>query len=65
MGYRKQNFTDNYTVLTAKMLELMEDGIIANENAVSAKANAPIISQTDITAGTTPLAVGQSYHVYE
>ncbi len=28
-------------------------------------APAPIISQTDITAGTTPLATGQSYHVYE
>lgn len=26
---------------------------------------APIISQTDIVAGTTPLAAGQSYHVYE
>ena len=25
----------------------------------------PIISQTDITAGTTALATGQSYHVYE
>ena len=28
-------------------------------------APAPIISQTDITAGTTALATGQSYHVYK
>lgn len=28
-------------------------------------APAPIISQTDITAGSTALATGQSYHVYE
>lgn len=28
-------------------------------------APAPIISQTDITAGSTALATGRSYHVYE
>jgi len=28
-------------------------------------APAPIISQTDITAGSTALETGRSYHVYE
>ena len=31
----------------------------------ASKAPAPIISQTDIVAGSTALATGQSYHVYE
>lgn len=35
------------------------------EGKLAKKAPAPIISQTDITAGTTALATGQSYHVYK
>lgn len=41
----------------------MKDG---NGNVIATYyAPAPIISKTDITAGVTPLATGQSYHVYE
>ena len=34
-------------------------------NIASTYAHTPIISQVDIEAGVTPLADGQSYHVYE
>ena len=45
------------------MYHPMKDG---NGNIIATYyAPAPIISQTDITAGVTPLATGQSYHVYE
>ena len=35
------------------------------ESQLAAKAPAPIVSQTDITAGSTALATGQDYLVYE
>ena len=42
--------------------ELVNDSGFVTKDYV---APAPIISQTDIVAGTTPLATGQSYHVYK
>jgi hypothetical protein len=48
----------------------IENGGVGANNATDARANlgvapAPIISQTDITAGSSALATGQSYHVYK
>ena len=41
------------------------DVFVIINSKVNSKAPAPIISQTDITAGSTALATGQSYHVYK
>lgn len=40
MSYEKQTFVDNETTLEARHLKYIEDGIVANERAISAKQNA-------------------------
>ena len=79
--YIKRTWKDNEPITVEKLNNIetgiveakkeAENGTIAKQVAEQAKtianskATAPIISQTDITAGQTPLAAGQSYHVYE
>ena len=50
----------NTSILAA--FERMWQHVVA---ALGSKATAPIVSKTDITAGSTPLADGQMYIVYE
>ena len=39
MAYQKQNFTNYETILTAEMLNNIEDGIVANETNIASKAD--------------------------
>ena len=60
MGYEKQNFENNKTVLTAEHLDHIEDGIVANEEAIKKKAEGKHTHKkeeiTDFPTSMTPTA---------
>ena len=60
MGYEKQNFENNKTVLIAEHLDHIEDGIVANEEAIKKKAEGKHTHKkeeiTDFPTSMTPTA---------
>lgn len=55
MAYQKQSFVNNLTVLTAEMLEHIENGIVANEDSL--KAIAESLKNLSVNTASSPIRV--------
>lgn len=60
MAYSKQTFTDNVTVLTAAMMNHIEDGIVANETAIGTAKNTADTAKSTAEAAQSAATQAQS-----